>query len=221
MPWKLPKLALSTVFLLISIACISRVLSINNDGDSPDLSPTLDSPTNDGYFNSDDNDDADVDIHLEDEVISPIVPRVSHAQQTRKTLIPPIVVSDSDGGFSSPHSSPTTAPSKSHPPCFPDEVLLVSTMDGKITALDLDRLERPIWSVGTGSSAASTPEPLLSTSNTKIEAGASWVIPSLDGMFHQFFTGEKGESLRSTVCIIANQVIARPNHPHSSSFISM
>ena len=58
------------------------------------------------------------------------------------------------------------------------DILLVSTLDGQLTALDPRQQGRPLWSVSTG------PGPMLSSTISQLEfSNAKWVrlIPSLAG----------------------------------------
>ena len=208
MAWK-PKLLFCGALTILSVALISqRASSIGLVDLAESPAPSIES------F------DDDLDVSLEEEP-SPHLHRLAQPHQSVDAQLTAFSDSESDIDDYLPFKDEDvdyvdlpfkntldedylpfkSAPSKSQPPCFPDEVLLVSTMDGKISALDLDHLEQPIWSVATGSSLSASPEPLLSTSNVKIEAGASWVIPSLDGMLHKFdmTSDEDGDHLRSTV----------------------
>ena len=186
MSWK-SKYALCAALTFISVACISRRVFSLDTAAAVDVAD-IPQPTSSESRNVD-----DLDVSLEDDVLpDEVVHHGAGANPQADSLIPAVV---------EPIHHQDEPPSKSHPPCFPHEVLLVSTMDGKISALDLDRMEKPIWTVNTGTSVSSAPEPLLSASDTKIEAGAGWVIPSLDGMLYRFYTtsNERGDFLKSTV----------------------
>ena len=196
MAWK-SKYALCAALTFLSVACISRrVFSLNTAG-AVDVAD-IPSPS----FESHDVDDLDVSLIEDDVLPDDVVNHGAGASPHADSLIPAV-----GEPIHHHHHHQDGPPSKSHPPCFPHEVLLVSTMDGKLSALDLDRMEKPIWTVNTGTSVSSAPEPLLSASDTKIEAGAGWIVPSLDGMLYRFYTtsNERGDFLKSTVRLEARE----------------
>lgn len=120
---------------------------------------------------------------------------------------PELQFEDEDESFPVEPTAPTYF--KSQPSCFPNEVLLVSTMDGKISALDLENLDTVLWSVNTGSTSSHA-EPLLSSSVNEIKTKeGSWFVPSLDGILYRFSTdlNESGETHLKSNAISAEELL--------------